>query len=71
MPSIYEDIVTEGVEHDSHASDLYVPDTPQVREILAKHSLVPGWSAQRFTSNIDNKPWLDLPWLGHSLDPLN
>ena len=61
--SIYNDIKAAGIETDSHYSDLYVPDTPEVRAIIKAngekvdyHNVVP------FTSQIDGERWLDLPF---------
>lgn len=61
--SLYADMVAAAIPTDNHESDLYVPDTPEARAILARHGKkVDGWNVQRFTSAIDGKPWLDIPF---------
>jgi hypothetical protein len=45
-------------EIDHHESDLYVLDTPAVREILRTH----GRTATPFKSDIDQKIWLEIPF---------
>lgn len=52
------ELVRAGVPYDHHESDLYLLDTPQAREILARH----GLKGERFTSQIDGKAWLDVPF---------
>lgn len=59
--SIYSEMKQAGIETDHHYSDLYVIDCPEARAILANHGKkVDGWNVQRFTSQIDGKPWLDV-----------
>ena len=65
--SVYNDMVEAGIETDHHESDLYVPDTPKAREILASHGLhVDGWNVQPFLSLGKNRShaeaWLDIPF---------
>lgn len=61
--SIYTDIVAAGIPHNNHYSDLYVPDTPEVRAILARHGKkVDGWNVQPFTNRVEGGRWLDLPF---------
>jgi hypothetical protein len=61
--SIYKDMVQAGIETDHHCSDLYVPDCPESRAILANHGKqVDGWNVQPFISQIDGKQWLDIPF---------
>ena len=59
--SIYQQMKAAGVPVESHASDLYVPDTPQVREILQRFGRNPG-TVLSFTSQIDGKRWFDIPF---------
>lgn len=61
--TIYSDMIAAGIEVHSHESDLYVPNTPESREILAKHhKKVDGWNVQSFTNQIDGAQWLDIPF---------
>ena len=61
--SIYTEITQAGIEIDHHESDLYVTDCPEARAILANHGKKPdGWNVQQFTSQIDGKQWLDIPF---------
>ena len=43
---------------DHHESDLYVMDSLESREIIAKH----GNRSSRFYSHLDRKYWLDVPF---------
>lgn len=57
---LYEDCVAAGLETDNHESDLYVKDCPKARELLKL------WGYERpksFISQIDNKIWLDIPFM--------
>ena len=61
--SIHTDMVQAGIETDNHCTDLYVPDCPESRAILANYGMkVDGWNVKRFISQIDSKPWLDIPF---------
>jgi len=60
--TLYEEIVALGIEHDSHASDLYLPANEQTRELVRKH----GVSASQFIDQITHTIWLDVPF---SYDP--
>jgi len=61
---VYDDMVKAGCEIASWASDLYVRDTPEAREILEAHNYkVPGHSCQPFISNIaPHVQWFDVPF---------
>lgn len=61
MHSLFSRIVQAGIPYDSHESDLYLPDTPEVRAILADFPLERG-NATRFRSLVDGTPWLDVPF---------
>lgn len=56
--SLYQALKAAGVRTDHHESDLYVLDTPIARALLASH----GKKASGFTSQIDGKRWLDVPF---------
>lgn len=56
--SLYKELVAAGVPIDHHESDLYVRDTSVARSILARH----GKKGTAFTSQIDGKRWLDVPF---------
>jgi hypothetical protein len=56
--SLYDDLRAAGCELDNHESDLYVKDTAEARAILARHQR----SGKRFTSQIDGRLWLDVPF---------
>lgn len=57
---LYAALVAAGLQtdHNNLGSDLYVLDTPEAREIIKAH----GRTATPFTSEIDHKVWLDLPF---------
>jgi hypothetical protein len=56
--SLYQDLKAAGLPTDHHESDLYVIDTPAARALIAKH----GKRGSGFTSQIDGKRWLDVPF---------
>lgn len=59
--SIYDDLIAAGCKVESRYSDLYTPDTPEARAIIAKNGKkVDGWSVLTFRSQIDGKPWLEV-----------
>jgi hypothetical protein len=58
MASLTKDLVRVGIPIDHHESDLYVLDTSEARETIKKY----GYGFTSFTSNIDGKRWLDVPF---------
>ena len=60
---IYEEMVKLGVELHHHESDLYVPVTPETTKLVEQYQQPPFRGiVMRFTSQIDGKPWYDLPF---------
>lgn len=59
--SLYEALKAAGIETDHHASDLYVPVTPETKAILAKYPL-DAKKATTFKSNIDDKLTYEIPF---------
>lgn len=59
--SLYTELRDSGTEIDCHESDLYVPRTAENLTILARYPLQRG-NAVTFTSQIDGKLWLDIPF---------
>ena len=57
---LYEKIVAAGIQHDSHESDLYIPVTPETTKLVSEYEF--RTNVQRFTSQIDGKPWYDIPF---------
>ena len=57
---IYKEILALGVPIDSHESDLYVKDTPEVRELLNEYQYQSN--VTEFTNEIDGAHWLDIPF---------
>jgi hypothetical protein len=57
--TLYAALRAAGIEIDHHESDLYFPETEQTTLILATF---PRIKAVRFTSQIDGKPWYDVPF---------
>jgi hypothetical protein len=62
--TLYSSIVAAGIPHSSHESDLYIPNTPEARAILARFPL----EQSNATSFINQAPpnagqrWLDVPF---------
>jgi hypothetical protein len=62
--TLCEELKAAGVEMLNHESDLYVPDTPEVRAILAKHRPEPS-TTRGFTNQAPphvGERWLDVPF---------
>ena len=57
---VYYALLETGAKTDHHESDLYIEDTPAVREVLKKYKL--DRQAQPFKDNTDGTPWLDVPF---------
>lgn len=59
--SLFTDVVEAGIPHASHESDLYLPDTSAVRDILVKH---PAWlcNIERFKNRVEGGSWIDVPF---------
>lgn len=61
--TIQDDMLAAGIEIDHHESDLYVPDTPEARAILARHNVkVNAWCATTFICRKTGEPYLDIPF---------
>ncbi len=58
--TIYEKVKTAGLEYDTHESDLYVKDGPEIQELLKDYKYRSNVTG--FISNIDKKRWLDIPF---------
>lgn len=61
--TIYADMIAAGILVDNHESDLYVPDTKEAREILAKHG---NTSATVFLNEAPphvGERWIDIPFM--------
>lgn len=59
--SLYEALMAAGIPVDNHESDLYAPDTPQVREILARYPISQS-NTRRFINQVEGGQWLDIPF---------
>jgi hypothetical protein len=55
---VYQQLKDAGCALDNHESDLYVEATPTALEIVKAS----GRSFTRFTSQVDGKQWLDVPF---------
>jgi hypothetical protein len=56
--SIYDACVARNIPITHHASDLYIPCTPETLE-LVKHF---GHQAETFTNQVEGGLWLDVPF---------
>jgi len=57
--TIYTEALEKGIEISNHESDLYLPMTNQVADILNNH---PKTKHTLFRSSIDGKMWYDIPF---------
>lgn len=60
MKSIYDLMVETGVKIRNHCSDLYVPVTEETRKIVNSYNF--KCNVRTFTSQIDGKPWFNIPF---------
>lgn len=58
--NIYKAALELGVEIDNHESDLYIPVTTETRNLV--HMYEYRQNVTVFTSQIDGKPWFDIPF---------
>jgi hypothetical protein len=58
--NIYTQVVALGIEHSNHESDLYIPVNEQTRELVKNYKFASNVTT--FKSNIDGKPWYDIPF---------
>jgi hypothetical protein len=58
---LYTCLKQAGIETKNHESDLYFPSTDITRAILAGFPVLKS-NSEAFTSNIDNQPWIDVPF---------
>jgi hypothetical protein len=50
----------KGLEHSNHSSDLYIPVNAETMGFIKDYEF--RVNVTRFTSNIDGKPWYDVPF---------
>lgn len=56
--TLYEEVVSRGIPHAHHESDLYIPDTQENRELVIRS----GSSCTSFDNRVDGGRWLDIPF---------
>ncbi|HEX2901685.1 MAG TPA: hypothetical protein VHS96_18380 [Bacteroidia bacterium] len=59
--SLFAAVLAAGIKYASHATDLYLPDTAEVRAILASFPLNER-NATRFTNQVEGGIWIDVPF---------
>lgn len=57
---LYQAVLSMGLEHGSHYSDLYLRATAEARALIARYKFKAN--VQAFTSQIDGKLYLDVPF---------
>lgn len=60
-PSLFAEVKAAGVPFDHHESDLYLPNTPTVRAILARHP-AQARNAEPFVDRVTRRPAIDVPF---------
>lgn len=60
-PSLFAEVRAAGIPFDSHESDLYLPNTPAVRAILARHP-AQARNAEPFVGRVTHRPAIDVPF---------
>jgi hypothetical protein len=61
QPSLFDDIIAAGIQHNNHYSDLYIPDNKQTRAILERHPDQKNVSAA-FINQVEGGLWIDIPF---------
>ena len=56
--NLYTEIVKRGIPHSNHYSDLYLPDTAEVRELCKQCDVRPN----TFVNQVEGGIWLDCPF---------
>jgi hypothetical protein len=62
--TLHDKIKFAKIPHDTHASDLYAKDSPELRNIISKHEVANREKVKfkTFRDSIDNDQWLELPF---------
>ena len=60
VTNIYDEVVKQGIEHDNHASDLYIPVNDATKKLIADYDS--KVNVTTFRSNIDRQLWFDIPF---------
>lgn len=60
-PSLFAEVRAAGVPFDASGADLYLPNTPTVRAILARHP-AQARNAEPFTDRRTHQPMVDVPF---------
>lgn len=58
--NIYDEAKKLGVEIDHHQSDLYIPVTPETKELVRQYKS--RANVTTFKNQLDHKPWYDIPF---------
>lgn len=58
--TIYQQVIEQGIEHDSHQSDLYIPVNGITYDLVTdyEHSC----NVTKFISQKDGQPWYEIPF---------
>lgn len=56
--NLYEIVIQRGIPHANHYSDLYLPDTVEVRQLLKEC----GKAGSPFVNQVEGGIWLDVPF---------
>ena len=60
MKLFYQHVLTQGIRHDNHCSDLYVPVNLETTRLVNKYRF--KCNVTTFISQIDGKQWYDVPF---------
>jgi hypothetical protein len=58
---LFEAVLRDGIPYASHATDLYLPDSPQVRTLLGNYPTSQK-NARRFVNQVEGGIWIDVPF---------
>ena len=58
IKTIFEEVLEKGIPYDFHATDLYIPFTPDNITLVRKYNIF----STIFISEIDGSLWYDLPF---------
>lgn len=57
---LYRHVLEQGIEHDSHASDLYIKVDSRSQDLVQQYKF--RTNVTTFTSQIDKQLWYDIPF---------
>ena len=58
--TIFEKVVAQNIQYNSHRSDLYIPVNKETKRLIAEYEFKEN--VTKFKDAIDNEWWFDIPF---------